>query len=66
MPIAALNVSGHPADFSGAERRSVIATNVKQAAIEISQRLGWRGNALPVTADIKPTARPLQASRSAL
>src|SRR4029079_13484102 len=64
-PIAALNVSGHPADFSGAERRSVIAANVKQAAIEISQRLGWRGNAMPVPAEANPSSRARQASRGA-
>jgi DNA-binding IclR family transcriptional regulator len=43
LPIAALNVSGHPADFTGAERRSQIAASVQAAALEISQRLGWRG-----------------------
>ena len=42
-PIAALNVSGHPADFAGAERRSQIARSVQAAAAEISQRLGWLG-----------------------
>jgi len=66
MPIAALNVSGHPADFSGAERRSVIATNVKAAAIEISQRLGWRGNAMPTPSGMSPPARARQASRGVL
>ena len=45
LPIAALNVSGHPADFTGAERRSQIAAGVQAAALEISQRLGWRGPA---------------------
>lgn len=46
MPIAALNVSGHAADFAGgAARRAQIATQVQSAAAEISQRLGWRGPA---------------------
>jgi DNA-binding IclR family transcriptional regulator len=63
MPIAALNVSGHPADFSGAERRSVIANNVKAAAIEISQRLGWRGSVLPVPTAAEPEQRGRRASR---
>jgi DNA-binding IclR family transcriptional regulator len=43
-PVAAINVSGHATDFAGAARRAQIATNMKSAAIEISQRLGWRGN----------------------
>ncbi|MBI1200884.1 MAG: helix-turn-helix domain-containing protein [Rhodopseudomonas sp.] len=42
LPVAALNVSGHPADFAGAARRGQIATEVQAAAFEISQRLGWR------------------------
>ncbi|MGE0062399.1 MAG: IclR family transcriptional regulator [Xanthobacteraceae bacterium] len=47
-PVAALNVSGHAADFAGAVRRTLISDNMKTAAIEISQRLGWRGTQLPV------------------
>lgn len=43
MPIAALNVSGHSADFAGAARRAQIAREVQTAAAEISQRLGWHG-----------------------
>jgi DNA-binding IclR family transcriptional regulator len=67
MPVAALNVSGHSAAFSGAERRRVIAINVKAAAIRISQQLGWRGNVLPIQAtNTKPTPRLRQASRGAL
>lgn len=42
-PVAALNVSGHPADFGGAARRAQIGASVQAAAFEISQRLGWRG-----------------------
>ncbi len=42
-PIAALNVSGRSADFTGADRRARIGTEVSGAALEISQRLGWGG-----------------------
>ncbi len=42
-PIAALNVSGHAADFVGAARRAAIGDRVKAAAEDISMRLGWRG-----------------------
>jgi DNA-binding IclR family transcriptional regulator len=42
-PVAAINVSGHATDFAGAARRAQIATSMKSAAAEISQRLGWRG-----------------------
>lgn len=42
-PIAALNVSGHAADFAGGARREQIASHVQTAAAEISQRLGWHG-----------------------
>jgi DNA-binding IclR family transcriptional regulator len=48
-PVAALNVSGHPADFAGAARRAQIGSSVQAAALEISQRLGWRGSAAPAT-----------------
>lgn len=47
LPVAALNVSGHSADFSGAGRRAQIATAIAAAAHEISQRMGWPGPALP-------------------
>ena len=47
-PVAALNVSGHAADFAGAARRTLISDNMKAAAVEISQRLGWRGAHLPI------------------
>lgn len=43
LPVAALNVTGHSADFAGAARRAQIAAGVKEAAFEISQRLGWLG-----------------------
>jgi DNA-binding IclR family transcriptional regulator len=42
-PVAAVNVSGHAADFGGAARRAQIGSSVQAAAFEISQRLGWRG-----------------------
>lgn len=43
-PVAAINVSGHSADFAGAARRAEIAAGIRGAALEISQRLGWPGN----------------------
>jgi DNA-binding IclR family transcriptional regulator len=51
-PIAALNVSGHAADFAGAARRAQIATQVQAAAAEISQRLGWRGPAATLSRNV--------------
>lgn len=42
-PIAALNVSGHTSNFTGAGRREQIAAAVTDAAADISQRLGWFG-----------------------
>ncbi|AXK80361.1 IclR family transcriptional regulator [Pseudolabrys taiwanensis] len=42
-PIAALNVSGHAADFAGTARHTQIGAQVQTAAAEISQRLGWHG-----------------------
>lgn len=68
MPVAALNVSGHAADFAGAARRSQIAAQVQAAAVEISQRLGWRGPAAAApapTPDTKPTAGARNASSRA-
>jgi DNA-binding IclR family transcriptional regulator len=44
VPVAAINVSGHATDFAGASRRAQIATSIKSAAAEISERLGWRGH----------------------
>jgi len=46
-PVAALNVSGQSTDFAGAARRAQIAASVLNAAGEISQRLGWRGDGRP-------------------
>ena len=44
-PIAALNVTGQSNDFDGDARHKLIAANVREAASEISLRLGWRGRA---------------------
>lgn len=40
-PIAACNVSGPAAQFEGTERRAQIGAAVREAAREISMRLGW-------------------------
>lgn len=65
-PVAALNVSGQSHDFAGEARRSRIAAQVRAAAYEISQRLGWRGPqpAALVAGDKKASAARL-ASRAA-
>ena len=47
MPVAAINLSGHPADFTGDARRHQLSTEISAAAEEISQRLGWRNPANP-------------------
>jgi DNA-binding IclR family transcriptional regulator len=60
MPIAALNVSGHSADFAGAGRRAQISKSVKGAALEISQRLGWLGADFP----LRPNDAGARAARS--
>ena len=57
-PVAAINVSGHATDFAGASRRSQIAASVRDAATEISQRLGWRGHSA-TAADHATTRRSL-------
>lgn len=41
QPVAALNVTGHSDDFTGAARRAQIGNAVRDAAQDISQRLGW-------------------------
>ncbi len=67
LPIAALNVSGHSADFAGAARRAQIAAGVQGAAQEISQRLGWIGttmNKRVVRAQTKPAAKKVASSKS--
>ncbi|WP_298107852.1 IclR family transcriptional regulator [Bradyrhizobium sp.] len=57
-PVAAINVSGHATDFAGASRRSQIAASVRDAAAEISQRLGWRSHS-ETTADRTTPRRSL-------
>ena len=44
-PVAALNASGHSTEFAGAKRRAQIAAELKGAAAEISERLGWHNSA---------------------
>ncbi|HZD88535.1 MAG TPA: IclR family transcriptional regulator [Pseudolabrys sp.] len=60
-PVAAINVSGHSADFSGAARRAEIAAGISVAAREISERLGWLA---PDRADGTAT-KPLAQARHA-
>jgi DNA-binding IclR family transcriptional regulator len=50
-PVAAINVSGHSADFAGAPRRERIATEISNAAAGISQRLGWHGGSTAAQPD---------------
>ncbi|MFA6265575.1 MAG: IclR family transcriptional regulator [Pseudolabrys sp.] len=58
-PVAAINVSGHPADFAGAERRDQVAAAITAAGAEISERLGWRGgSATQVDRQIQNPSRP--------
>lgn len=67
LPVAALNVSGHSADFSGAARRAQIGTAVKGAAREISQRLGWLAPDMtkrPAQLQTKPPARNPSRNKS--
>jgi len=42
-PVAAVNASGQTNDLTGLARRNQISADVRAAAHEISQRLGWRG-----------------------
>jgi len=63
-PVAALNVSGHSADFSGPARRAQIVASVKGAAREISQRLGWLGSE-PAPRANSTTAKPVRSKRTA-
>jgi DNA-binding IclR family transcriptional regulator len=46
-PVAACNVTGQSAQFEGAERRAEIGAAVKEAAREISLRLGWHDGPQP-------------------
>lgn len=45
MPVAALNVTGRTADFAGPGRRERIDRTIREAAEEISRRLGWHAPA---------------------
>jgi DNA-binding IclR family transcriptional regulator len=47
VPVAALNVSGQTATFNDPARRERIGRAVREAAEEISRRLGWVGPATP-------------------
>lgn len=60
-PIAAINVSGHAADFCGAARRAEIAAGITAAATEISQRLGWLGHGNAGNGASKTPAPPRRA-----
>lgn len=65
-PVAALNVSGQTVQFGGASRRAEIANAAKEAAREISQRLGWadpQGQSFDATAEKKP-AKTLRGRKS--
>jgi DNA-binding IclR family transcriptional regulator len=62
LPIAALNVSGHSADFSGTGRRSQIGAAVRDAAFEISQRLGWSGTAVAARMPDLSAKRPRRSA----
>jgi len=65
-PVAALNVSGQSTDFVGAARQALIAANVRAAAYEISQRLGWRGPpATALVANSEQTPARRMTSRAA-
>jgi DNA-binding IclR family transcriptional regulator len=59
--VAALNVSGQTVQFGGASRRIEIANATKDAACEISQRLGWAGapgQSVETAAEKKPAKTP--------
>lgn len=60
-PVAAINVSGHSADFTGAARRAEIAAGILAAAREISERLGWLGADRADDAATKPLAQARHA-----
>jgi DNA-binding IclR family transcriptional regulator len=68
MPVAACNVTGQTAQFEGAERRAQIGTAVKEAAREISMRLGWHdglqtnGSAKPAAASDGASTNPRERS----
>jgi len=61
-PVAACNVTGQTAQFEGAERRAQIGAALREAAREISLRLGWHG-ASPTNGAV--TAASLETSGGA-
>ncbi len=61
-PVAAINVSGHSADFAGTARRAEIGAGITSAALEISQRLGWLGHDQPSRVD-RGAPKPVVRSR---
>jgi DNA-binding IclR family transcriptional regulator len=63
-PVAACNVTGQPAQFEGAERRAQIGAAVKEAAREISLRLGWHDGLGP-NGSAKHGSRSASASNAA-
>jgi DNA-binding IclR family transcriptional regulator len=60
-PVAACNVTGQTAQFEGAERRVQIGAAVKEAAREISLRLGWH-DALQTNGSAKHDDRATDAA----
>ncbi|MFZ3354753.1 MAG: IclR family transcriptional regulator [Xanthobacteraceae bacterium] len=62
-PVAAINVTGQTAQFEGAERRAQISGAVREAAREISMRLGWH-DALQANGSAQPDGRPADAAGS--
>jgi DNA-binding IclR family transcriptional regulator len=62
-PIAAINVTGQTGQFEGAERRAQISGAVREAAREISMRLGWH-DALQANGSAQPDGRPADAAGS--
>jgi DNA-binding IclR family transcriptional regulator len=60
-PVAACNLTGQTAQFEGAERRAQIGAAVKDAAREISLRLGWH-DALQTNGSAKPDGAPAAAN----
>jgi DNA-binding IclR family transcriptional regulator len=62
MPIAACNVIGQIAQFEGAERRAQIGAAVREAAREISMRLGWH-DGLQTSGSAQNDGRPADAAK---
>jgi DNA-binding IclR family transcriptional regulator len=62
-PVAACNVTGQSLQFEGAERRAQIGAAVKEAAREISMRLGWH-DVLRTNGSAQDDGRPADAGNS--